>query len=315
VDRQALAATAPGDLAIELHRPEAQLHNGPDAGKSDLVSQMPWGIQRSAGPSSHAQALPVKAALSLAAYMQSTHRPVRTSDSSVKEQISVHHAARSAKSHTEPLNLSVLALERPAPVEPFSPGRTIRQGRAQEVHHVRDYAVETVADQPVPLPTEKDAVSSLPQAVENVSAARPGVSMPVGQESLLVAGEHEGTTVSFVLEDWQSEAPVRSIRITLEPRDLGELRIALQHRNGQVHARMIVENAQALNVVQAQATALQQALAEKGMHFGSFSVTVANNAAWTGLSVLGTSRPAQGDADRKDSNHPRRARRDEVKTT
>lgn len=159
-------------------------------------------------------------------------------------------------------------------------------------------------------PTPDDTTQPVPGVTQDAVPVQTRVERPV-----LLEATHEDATVRFVLEDWNPNTPVRSIRIALEPRDLGTLNISLQHRQGQVHARVLVDNAQALHVVQTQAAALQRSLAEQGLNFGSFSVTLASNAAWTGLPVGGSQRAASGDPERKEVVKPRRVQRDEVKTT
>jgi hypothetical protein len=130
------------------------------------------------------------------------------------------------------------------------------------------------------------AQAALPPEAPVTKAALPPWSEPVKAAAEWIPSKPEAraeTPVRFVIEDWNPDAPVRSLRITLEPKELGTIRIALVHRGGQVHARMVVDSAEALHLVQNQTQAMQSALAERGVSFGSFSLTVAAAATAAGL--------------------------------
>lgn len=271
-------------------------------------------VRSIAGPeNSHTLSPDIKAALANA----SAHMPHPELAPVEPRTTAASDTNRPTRLRTAPLRLSSLG-RGPAPESPTAREHSVRRGYAD--HDAVDAQISdrpserSAADQGPVRSAVSDPVGSVADAARNIEIARPAVTTTVRQEPFTLTTEHEGTPVRLVLEDWNAQAPIRSIRITLDPRDLGEVRVALQHRNGEVHARMIVDTPQAQQLMEAQATTLQQALAERGVHFATFSVALATNSAWTGLAAAGTPRLAK-DTERKESNPSRRAKRDEVKTS
>lgn len=167
--------------------------------------------------------------------------------------------------------------------EPFGFLATGKESKSREALPAENsYPVPSA----VPIPRSTPAPAS-PPSFQNVQA---------GDELFIAPPQSPGdASVRFVLEDWNHDLPVRTIRIALEPQELGTLRITLSHRAGQVHARIVVEHAEALHVVQAQTLALESALADRGLLFGSVSVTVASAATAAGLRAEAAARPGHRD--------------------
>jgi flagellar hook-length control protein FliK len=69
------------------------------------------------------------------------------------------------------------------------------------------------------------------------------------------------------------------IRMQLEPRELGEVVVRLEIRNGMAHAHLIAESADAKNALQATLSDLRSSLSERGMQLDSVSIRVAGEGA------------------------------------
>jgi flagellar hook-length control protein FliK len=69
------------------------------------------------------------------------------------------------------------------------------------------------------------------------------------------------------------------IRMQLEPRELGEVVVRLEIRNGMAHAHLIAESAEARNALQATLSDLRASLSERGMQLDSVSIRVAGDGA------------------------------------
>ncbi len=69
------------------------------------------------------------------------------------------------------------------------------------------------------------------------------------------------------------------IRMQLEPRELGEVVVRLEIRNGMAHAHLIAESADASNALQASLADLRSSLADRGLQLESVSIRVAGEGA------------------------------------
>ena len=69
------------------------------------------------------------------------------------------------------------------------------------------------------------------------------------------------------------------IRMQLEPRELGEVVVRLEIRNGMAHAHLIAESADAKSALQATLSDLRSSLSERGMQLDSVSIRVAGEGA------------------------------------
>ena len=317
-----LASSTPVDLSTTFQLP-----------KAPTLSPLP-----SAAPALEIRALPARVRETIDVAVNRTeaarrHAPVSHEDQAAHRWVEekAHPGARPSNfaSHTPaPIRTERSRSQRPHSQPDFDTrheGPETLRGRGERlkarplaIH--REFVPSTSTESQRSLPNQTDLSEGLPDRREvtlpTQTVTRDPIPVPVQVERpVLLERSNDGTQVRFVLEDWTPNAPVRSIRISLEPRELGSLNVTLLHRNGQVHARVVVENAQALHLVQTQAAALQRSLAEQGMNFGSFSVTLASNAAWTGLPAGGALRTASGDPERKEDIQPRRKGRNEVKTT
>ena len=65
----------------------------------------------------------------------------------------------------------------------------------------------------------------------------------------------------------------------LEPRELGEVVVRLEIRNGMAHAHLIAESADAKAALQATLSDLRTSLSERGMQLDSVSIRVAGEGA------------------------------------
>ena len=65
----------------------------------------------------------------------------------------------------------------------------------------------------------------------------------------------------------------------LEPRELGEVVVRLEIRNGMAHAHLIAESADASNALQASLADLRSSLADRGLQLESVSIRVAGEGA------------------------------------
>jgi flagellar hook-length control protein FliK len=69
------------------------------------------------------------------------------------------------------------------------------------------------------------------------------------------------------------------IRMQLEPRELGEVVVRLEIRNGMAHAHLIAESADAGTALQASLSDLRASLADRGLQLDSVSIRVAGESA------------------------------------
>jgi hypothetical protein len=92
--------------------------------------------------------------------------------------------------------------------------------------------------------------------------------------------------VRFVLEDWTAGQPVKRVRMLLEPKELGGLRIFLRQNHRGIHARIVADRSEALPHVEAGMSALRSVLSARGIQFSSFSLTAVTAATAAGAAGL-----------------------------
>jgi flagellar hook-length control protein FliK len=104
--------------------------------------------------------------------------------------------------------------------------------------------------------------------------------------------------VRFTFEDWMPGQTVSHLRVSLDPAEFGGVRVHLSARGGELFARIVVEQPAALPIVASNFAALRSAMAERGIQFSGFSVTLAGAASAAGLP--GDARPRTGWGERKE---------------
>jgi hypothetical protein len=187
-----------------------------------------------------------------------------------------------------------------------------------------DFAIQKRVQSGLPSATDRQAPAAdpIPGATVPDLTPRsiPGVA-PVTLPPLRVDGQcitqgppvdlSGSPSLSFTVHGWSPDRPVTSIRITLEPAELGELQIHLRHQHGRVFARIIATRPEALPQVRAHFAMLKEALSEKGVEFGAFSLT-----AQSAFSAAGLARPVPGgtSARRGFAEHDEHASTDEARS-
>jgi hypothetical protein len=318
VDALDLQAASRAHLATELQLATMPVgrHARPEAVILEALANQPiprdYGLQTSRRPvpvASIADAVTALAGPPVVAVRQA--HAVRTPDAGVdapRVPAAASRGSRPVRTHVD-AEPSARQTPTPPPARESGQPRPLAIARSLELRETSE---------PAPQAPESDAPAVIRTTAPAVDPAPPQpATSPVVRQELFSApgGVDEAPAVRFVLEDWNADVPVRSIRISLEPRELGTIRINLRHQGGQVHARVVVENAQALHLVQSQAQALQAALSEQGLVFGTFSVTAAANATWLGLPAASALRPDRGDQEKHHDEEPEQSTRTEVKTT
>ncbi|HJW34450.1 MAG TPA: flagellar hook-length control protein FliK [Holophagaceae bacterium] len=124
----------------------------------------------------------------------------------------------------------------------------------------------------VEAPKPELAKAPAPTFVRELTAALPQVA-PVSAptEATKTANSPVVNQVEGTLR-WMIKGPVPEARLQLHPESLGKVSIELKVQDGQVHAKVWVQDPTALQALQEGRTSLEQALKQTGLQLGSFDL-------------------------------------------